>query len=131
MVDLSRRTYKRNDIEKIVDNDGILWLNEKHIEEGVDNENLRKVTVNYHSDHRKHRGKLTDQPKKKCNRKFIDEKLAMKVIMDGKPTWDHKFRTRVGFKQYDVVLTKEQSVLTNIIMSSFEGENIQTLQIMF
>ena len=131
MVDLSRRTYKRNDIEKIVDNDGILWLNVKHIEEGVDNENLRKVAVNYHSDHRKHRCKLADQPKEQCNRKFIDEKLARKVIMDGKPTWDHKFRTRVGLKQYDVVLTKEQSVLTNIIMSSIEGENIQTLQIMF
>ena len=131
MVDLSRRTYKRNDIEKIVDNDGILWLNVKHIEEGVDNENLRKVAVNYHSDHRKHRCKLADQPKKQYNRKFIDENLARKVIMDGKPTWDHKFRTRVGFKQYDVVLTKEQSVLTNIIMSSIEGENIQTLQIMF
>ena len=33
MVDISRKTYERNDIETIVDNDGILWLNEKHIEE--------------------------------------------------------------------------------------------------
>ena len=30
MVDISRKTYERNDIETIVDNDGILWLNEKH-----------------------------------------------------------------------------------------------------
>ena len=37
----------------------------------------------------------------------------------------HKFRTRLGFKRYDVILTKEQSVLTKI-MSSFEGENMQT-----
>ena len=29
MVDVSRKTYERNGIEKIVDNDGILWLNEK------------------------------------------------------------------------------------------------------
>ena len=36
-----------------------------------------------------------------------------------------KFTTRLGFKQYHVILTKEQSVLTNI-MSSFEGENMQT-----
>ena len=39
-------------------------------------------------------------------------------------TTAHKFRTRLGFKQYDVILTKHQSVLTKI-MSSFEGENMQ------
>ena len=32
MVDISRETYLRNITETIVDNDGILWLNEKHIE---------------------------------------------------------------------------------------------------
>ena len=28
MVDISRKTYERNGIETIVDNNGILWLNE-------------------------------------------------------------------------------------------------------
>ena len=37
----------------------------------------------------------------------------------------HKFRTRLGFKQYDVILTKEQSVLTRIL-SSYQGEIMQT-----
>ena len=32
MVDISRKTYERKDAEVIVDIDGILWLNEKHIE---------------------------------------------------------------------------------------------------
>ena len=32
MVDISRKTYERNVIETIVDNDGILWFNEIHIE---------------------------------------------------------------------------------------------------
>ena len=36
MVDISRKTYKRNGMQTIVDNDGILWLNEKHMEEGLD-----------------------------------------------------------------------------------------------
>ena len=58
---------------------------------------------------------------KQCNRIFIDEKLAIKVIMDFRTTPAHKFRTRFGFTQY-VTLTKEKSVLTKI-MSSFEGEN--------
>lgn len=40
MVDLSRRTYKRNDIEKIVDNDGILRLNEKRLQEKLDRKYL-------------------------------------------------------------------------------------------
>ena len=39
----------------------------------------------------------------------------MKVIMDCRTTSAHKFRTRLGFKQYDVILTKEQSVLTKIM----------------
>ena len=41
----------------------------------------------------------------------MDKILASKVIMD--------CRTKLGFKQYGVILTKEQSVLTKI-MSSFE-----------
>ena len=39
-------------------------------------------------------------------------------------TTTHKCRTRLGFKQYDVILTKEQLVLTKI-KSSFEGDNMQ------
>ena len=45
--------------------------------------------------------------------------------MDGRTTSAHKFRTRLALKQYDVILTKEKSVVTKVI-SSFEGENMQT-----
>ena len=45
--------------------------------------------------------------------------------MDCRTTSAHKFRTRLGFKQYDVILTREQSVLTKV-MRPFEVENIQT-----
>ena len=40
IIDISRETYERNDIETIADNDGILQLSEKHIEEGLDHKNL-------------------------------------------------------------------------------------------
>ena len=43
--------------------------------------------------------------------------------MDCRATSPLKFRTRLGFKQYDVILTKEQSVLTKL-MSTFEEENM-------
>ena len=36
MVVISREAFERNDIETRVDNDGILWLNEKQKEEELD-----------------------------------------------------------------------------------------------
>ena len=45
--------------------------------------------------------------------------------LDSRTTSVQKSRTRLGFKQCDVILTKEQSVLTQV-MSSFEEENMQT-----
>ena len=35
-----------------------------------------------------------------------------------------EFRSKLGFNQYDITLTKEQSVLKSI-MDVFEGENMQ------
>ena len=55
MVDISRKTYEKKGVEITVDNDGILWVNEKHIEEGLNHKNIREITIKYHSDHRKHR----------------------------------------------------------------------------
>ena len=45
--------------------------------------------------------------------------------MDRRTTAAYRFRTRLGFKQYDVILTREQSMPTKI-KSSFERENMQT-----
>ena len=42
MIDISGKGYGRNGIETIVDNDGILWLNEKRIEEGL---YLKKLSI--------------------------------------------------------------------------------------
>ena len=98
--------YERNVIETIVDSDGILWLNEKHIEEGLDHKHLREITTKYHSGHRKNRHELTDKPKKRRNRIFINKELAAKVIMDCRKRSAGKFRTKLRFKWYYVILTK-------------------------
>ena len=52
-------------------------------EEGLDHKNLREIR-NYrrNRDYRKNRYRLVEVPKKQCNRIFIDEQLAIKVIMD-------------------------------------------------
>ena len=102
-----------------------MWLNEKHIVEGLDHKNLREIAIKCNSNYRKHRYELIEESKKQVNRIFIDEKLAIKVIIDCRTKSAHKFRTRLGLKQYHVILTKEQSVLIKI-MSTFEGENMQT-----
>ena len=68
MVDISRKTYERNDIETIVDNDRIFWLNGRHIQEGLDHKNLRGVTTKCNSNHRKHRYELLEKPKKQVKR---------------------------------------------------------------
>ena len=39
----------------------MLWLNEKHIEEGLENKNLREITTKYHSDLIKHRHELDNK----------------------------------------------------------------------
>ena len=62
---------------------------------------------------------------KQANRIFIHKEFAVKVIMDCRTTASHKFRTRLGFKQCDVILTKKQSVTTKM-KRSFEAENIET-----
>ena len=69
---------------------------------------MREIAIKYYSDHRKHRYELVEEPKKQSNRIFIDEELAIKVIMDCRTTSAHEFRATLGFKQYDVNLAKEQ-----------------------
>ena len=85
-----------------------MWLNEKHIEGGLDHKILREITTKYNSNHRKHRYELVEEPKKQVKRIFIEEKLAIKVIMDCRTAMAYKFRARLGVKQYDIILTKEQ-----------------------
>ena len=43
MVDISRKTYEKNGIETIIDNDGILRSDEKHIEEVLDHKICKKL----------------------------------------------------------------------------------------
>ena len=79
----------------------------------------REITIKHHCDHRKHRYELVDEPKEQCNIIFIWKNLAVKVIMICRKTSGHNFKTKLRFKQYDVILT---TVLKKL--SSFEGENL-------
>ena len=95
-----------------------MWLNEKHIEEGLDHKYLWVTTVNYLSDYRKGRYNLVVEPKKQPNKIFLHKRIANKVTKDCRTTAGRKPKTRLGFKQCDVIFTKEQSVLTKIKKSN-------------
>ena len=62
MVDISKNLWK-NVLEIIVDNIEIMWLKEKHIQEGLHHKKLQVTTVKYLSDYRKHRYELVDGTK--------------------------------------------------------------------
>ena len=53
MLEITKETWERNGAEIIVLN-GIKWLNEKHIDEGLDHANLPVLTRRYPSKYRKH-----------------------------------------------------------------------------
>ena len=81
---------------------------------------MREITTKYNSNHKKYRYELVAEPKKQVNRLFVNEKLVIKVIMDCRATSAHEFKATLRFKQYNVILTKEHSMLTKV-RSSFEG----------
>ena len=63
MVDISKKTHEINDIEVIVDDIDMPWLNEKHIEEKSGHKNLPATTSKYDPVHRKYRYELVIRPK--------------------------------------------------------------------
>ena len=77
----------------------------------------------YHSDHGKHRYEVVDQLKNSLT-KFLYTELPIKVIMDCRTAATHTFRRRLGFKQYNITLTRKQLMLAKI-ESSFVGENMK------
>ena len=125
MVDISKKTYENNDTEVIVDGIGTFWLNQKHIEEKIGQENL-PVIINQHDPlYKKHRYELVDKLKKQPNRRFLHSYLALKVIMDCRTDESCNLKRNLGFRLHDVINTKEQTVLKSI-KDAFEGEDMQT-----
>ena len=104
MFNISRKVYVTNNIKTIVNNHGILELNEKHIEEKLDYKNFREIARKYNSDQTNYNYELVEEPKKHFNRIFVNEKLAIKVIMDCRTAETaKKFRARLVVEQYHVV----------------------------
>ena len=82
MIDITKKTLENNGTEVIVGNVNTLWLNEKNIEEKLGHRNLSAVTNWRNKIYKKRRYELVDKPIKQSNRRFLDNDLALKIIMD-------------------------------------------------
>lgn len=86
---------------------------------GIISQNIENIDMNQWMNQKTAKQTIS----KRRNRK-IEEKLAIKIIMVCRTIAAHKFRARLRFKQYNMILTKEHSWQTKMI-TSFEGENMQ------
>ena len=125
MIDITKKTLGNNSIEVIVNSTNTLLLNEKNIEEKLGHKNLPVVTNRYDKIYKKRRYELVDKPIKQSNRRFLHNDLALKIIMDCRTDKSCSLKKKLGFKLYDVINTKEQTII-NSIKDTFEGENMQT-----
>ena len=89
------------------------WLNERHIEQQVGHSALRNITNQYPPEFKKQRQELQDCHEQPC-RKFIKEDFTIQIIMDCRTTPLLNVKTKLGFNQYDLIMTQEQSVLSKI-----------------
>ena len=110
---ISIEIWGGNGVEVMVVN-GIKWVNENHIKEGLDHANLPVLTRKYHSNYIKHRYELLDEPKKQPNSFFSSKDLAIKIIMDCRTTESLNLEKKLGFNLLDVINTKEQTLLESI-----------------
>ena len=92
------------------------WLNEKHIETQLGHANVPAVTNKYSSEYKKQRQELQNCGNYQPCRRFLKEEFALHIIMICNTTPAVFFRTRLGFKQYDPIMTQEQLVLSKIMI---------------
>ena len=121
MFNITKEIPENNGIESV----NALWLNEENIEEKLGHKNLPVISNRYDKIYKKSRYELVNKPIKQSNRRFLPINLALKIIMDCRTDKSCSFLKKLGFKLYDVINTKEQTVI-NSIKDTFEGENIQT-----
>ena len=141
MVNISDEIFAKNCIHTMEQlrkgKDPILWRRIKDIGRKLDVKNIfdlvyKEVKGKFETDY------PTEQQIRKYKRhgsefiagiKFMHayECIIIPIIMNcrGALLKSKEFKNRLGFNQYDIILTKEQSVLKSV-MDAFEGENMQT-----
>ena len=92
MVDINKNTHERNGVCTIVNNDGILWLNEKHVEEGLDHKNVREISTKHHSKTNQQNFYI-QRISSQSNRGFVEQQLHIEQSVLTKINWVHLKKT--------------------------------------
>ena len=123
MYTFSIKTWSKIDVEAIKYN-GEKLINENHLEITVGNKNLATSKTRYYSDKSwKRRCKIQDCEDYQSCRKFIAEKLAIHLILDIKTAKAGERKIKLGFKQIDLIMTKQQSICLRI-KKTFPNEEV-------
>ena len=141
MVDISAEAFPNNCIHTITQvrksKKFVLWVRVKDTGEKLDVKNIfdlvdkkikGKFETNYPTEQQIRKYKRHESELIKNERFMYDhECIRIPVIMHCRVSTPKsiEFRSKLGFNQYDITLTKEQSVLKSV-MDALEGENMQT-----
>ena len=89
-------------------------MNEKHIETQLEHSHLLAVTNKYSSKYKKQRQELQNCDDYQSCRRLLEEDFTIQIVMDCRTTPAVNFKTRLGFKQHDPIMSQEQSILSKI-----------------
>ena len=99
--------WRKNDVEAI-EYSVKIWINQGHLEEKLNIANISDRTQYYSDEFKKIRCKIQECGKHQPCRMFIENTLAVKIIMSAVKTKADIYKERFGIKQHDKVLRKQQ-----------------------
>ena len=129
MFKISAKTFTKICVCNIIDEEQKLWLRNKDIGEKLGVENIYDLVGKEIKDRFK-TNSPTKQQIRECKRhgselinvekyRYTYEEIIIPIIMSCRVSTP-KFRSKLGFKQHDIMLCKEQSMLTKIKIFSSE-----------
>ena len=110
MYRFNLNTWKKDNIE-VVNYNGKKWINEKDLKKALDCKNFAGNKTQYYSNEfKKRRNEIQDCEHFQSCIKFIAEELAIHLILDTKTVKAGELKIKLGFNQFDLIITKQQSV---------------------
>ena len=101
--------WRKNGVEA-TECSGEKWINQKHLQEKLDIVNISDRTQYYSLEFKKMRCEIQDSGNYQPCRIFIENTLAVELIMNSVKTQAAIFRDIFGVNEHDKVLRKQQSL---------------------
>ena len=112
---IDKNLWQDNGVETI-EYKNYLWLNERNLGKSANYNEIRKLSIKYDNKCIKQRKEFIKNCKKQCCRKFIREDLAVYLLLHiNRVPSIIKFRSKLGFKNNELVLSKECSIIIKLI----------------